>query len=132
VHLLIHVDDILASTSNERVLDELMSSVERDFELKCLGEAKTYLGIDLNRDKDGNFLISQPAYIKTIIDVARLSNAKMSKFPLDTGYHKLDGKELESNEEYRKLIGMLLCLSTNSRPEIAASVSILSQRVQNP
>jgi hypothetical protein len=114
------------------VLDELMSSVGRDFELKCLGEAKPYLGIDLYRYKDGNFLIFKPTDIETIIDVARLSNAKISKFPLDTRYHKLDGKELGSNKEYQKLIGMLLYLSTNSRPDIAASVSILSQRVQNP
>lgn len=39
---------------------------------------------------------------------------------------------MESNEEYRKIIGMLLYLSTNSRPDIAASVSILSQRVNSP
>ena len=51
---------------------------------------------------------------------------------MDTGYFKLDGVELDSNEEYRMLIGMMLYLSTNTRPDIAASVSILSQRVVNP
>lgn len=39
---------------------------------------------------------------------------------------------MQSNEEYRKLIGMLLYLTTNTRPDIAASVSILSQKVTKP
>lgn len=33
------------------------------------------------------------------------------------------------NEKYRRLIGMLLFLSTNTRPDIDASIAILSQRV---
>lgn len=132
VHLLIHVDDMLAATSNERLLDNAMEEVGKDFELKCLGIAKHYVGIDLDRDKDGHFWISQSAYIRKIIESAKLTNAKPSKLPLDTGYYKLDGEVLNSNEEYRRLIGMLLFLATNSRPDIAASVAILSQRVQQP
>jgi hypothetical protein len=63
---------------------------------------------------------------------AGLTEAKESKHPVDIGYYKLQGKNLSSNEEYRKLIGMLLYLTTNTRPDIAATVSILSQRVSNP
>lgn len=94
--------------------------------------AKHFVGIDLERDKDGNFWISQPTYIRKIIEQAKLTNAKPSKLPLDTGYYKLDGELLSTNEEYRQLIGMLLFLATNSRPDIAASVAILSQKVQQP
>jgi Reverse transcriptase (RNA-dependent DNA polymerase) len=132
VHLLIHVDDILAATDNEKFLDDLMTEVGKDFEMKCLGETKNYLGIELHRDEDGNFSISQPAYINAIIEAAKMKDAKSLKFPMDTGYYKLDGKELETNEEYRKLIGMLMYLSVNSRPDITASVAILSQRIIKP
>jgi transposase InsO family protein len=132
VYLLVHVDDILAATSKEEILNRLMSDVGKDFELKCLGDAKHYLGIDLERDKDGHFKISQPSYIAQIVESAGLKDAKPSKYPVDTGFYKLEGEELKSNEEYRKLIGMLLYLSTNSRPDIAASISILSQRVTKP
>jgi Reverse transcriptase (RNA-dependent DNA polymerase) len=132
VYLLVHVDDILAATSKEEILDKLMDNVGRDFELKGLGDAKHYLGIDLERDEDGHFKISQSAYIAKIVEAAGLKDAKPSKHPVDTGYYKLEGNELETNDEYRKLIGMLLYLSTNSRPDIAASISILSQRVTKP
>lgn len=132
VYLLIHVDDFVGSTNNEKLLDDLMESVGKDFELKCLGIAKSFLGIDLTRGEDGHYHISQEAYIAKIIESSGMTDAKPSKFPIDKGYYKIQGKVLESNAEYRKLVGMLLYLSTNTRPDIAASVTILSKRVANP
>jgi hypothetical protein len=132
VHLLIHVDDILAATNNEQTLNKLMDDVGKDFELKCIGEAKEYLGIKLERDEVGNFRISQPQFIQSIIDEAGMVEARESKYPVDIGYYSLDGDELKSNEEFRKPIGMLLYLAVNTRPDIAAAVTILSQKVIKP
>ena len=109
-----------------------MEEIGKSFEITNLGGAKHYLGIDITRDKEGRFGISQPAYIDSIIEEAGLTEAKTSKFPLDTGYAKQLGTPLERNDEYRKLIGMLLYLTTNTRPDIAASVSILSRKVEHP
>ena len=132
VHLLVHVDDILTATNNVKTLEILMKAIGEDFEIKYMGEAKEYLSIDLERDENNHFLISQSKFIQSIIDAAGMTNAKASKYPMDTGYYKLEGKDLPGNDEYRKLIGMLLYLATNSRPDIAASVTILSQRVTKP
>ena len=38
-----------------------------------------------------------------------------------------DEEPMDDNQEYRKLIGMLLYISVSTRPDIAASVSILNQ-----
>lgn len=132
VHLLVHVDDMLAVTNDVKFLDKQMSKVEEDFEIKKLGNAKEFLGIKLERDEEGNFYISQQAYIERIIEESGQSSARDSKYPMDLGYYKLEGNELSSNEEYRKMIGMLLYLAVHSRPDIAASTSILSQRVSKP
>lgn len=132
VHLLIHVDDILAATNNVETLSILMTNVGRDFEIKDLGNAKSYLGIELERDEKGHFSISQRAYINKIIEHSGMSGAKVSKFPLDVGYYKQQSEELPSNDEYRRLIGMLLYLTTNTRPDIAAAVGILSKKVMTP
>jgi hypothetical protein len=52
---------------------------------------------------------------------------------LDPGYHKLKEKNmLDSNNQYRKLIGMLLYVSANTRHDISAAAGILSQRVSKP
>lgn len=130
--ILIHVDDLLVIGNNQKVLKEKMEKIGRDFELKNLGDVSSYLGIEVTRDKEGNFLISQQQYIQKIIEASGMTDAKESRFPVDTGYYKLDGKLLPSNDEYRKLIGMLLFLTTQTRPDIAASVAILSQKVTQP
>lgn len=75
---------------------------------------------------------SQPRYIDKIIEEANLKDSKSSKFPLSPGYYKMNSETLPSNEYYRKLIGMLLYISVHSRPDISASLSILSQKVQSP
>lgn len=82
--------------------------------------------MEIERDSEGRFLISQPAYIDSIIKEAGLVDAKVSKFPLDTGYHKQEGKALPTNDEYRKMVGMLLYLTANTRPDISASIVALS------
>ncbi|XP_055584920.1 uncharacterized protein LOC129737782 [Uranotaenia lowii] len=63
-----------------------------------------------------------------------LEHTKGSKYPMDPGYHKLvkESKPLADNTEYRSLIGSLLYVSVNSRPDITASVGILSCRVSCP
>lgn len=131
-YILVHVDDMLVASRQENQIKKLMQKVGEDFELKDLGEVKNYLGIEVTKQDDGSFLIAQSKYIDQIIKGAGLEDGKVSKFPMDTGYHKLEGDELPTNDEYRKLIGMLLYLSTNTRPDISASISILSQRVIKP
>lgn len=131
-YLLVHVDDMLVATNDETFREALMKSIGKEFELKDLGQVKHYLGIEVERTNHGEFLMSQTAFIDKIVKEAGLEEAKTMKNPIDLGYFKLNGTPLESNEEYRTLIGMLLYLSTNTRPDIAASVSILSQKVSQP
>jgi transposase InsO family protein len=131
LYILIHVDDLLAVYNNSIFASDTMKRIGEKFVMKNLGGVKCYTGIDVE-NRDGKFFISQCRYIDQIVEEAKLKDAKDSKFPVDTGYYKQQGKLLNSNEVYRKLIGMLLYLSTQTRPDIAASVAILSKRVQDP
>lgn len=134
LQLLVHVDDILVSYNDDELMEGLMSNIGKSFEMKDLGQVSQFLEISVTRSNEGNFEISQPKYIEKIIKETGQRDAKEASYPLDTGYWKLGSEEkvLNSNEEFRKIIGMLLYLATNSRPDISASVSILSQRVMNP
>jgi Reverse transcriptase (RNA-dependent DNA polymerase) len=132
-YLIVHVDDILVASNNENLIGDFKYHLGKYFEMKDMGNVKHFLGIDVNRDKEGNFSISQSQYIGDIVENAGLNDGKISKFPLMTGYFRHhDENYLESNDEYRKLIGKLLYISTNTRPDIAAAVGILSQKVSNP
>ena len=132
-YVLIHVDDILMSSNNVNMINELQINMNKEFELKDLGEVKLFLGIEIEKDRFGNYMINQEKYIDEVVAKSGLDDAKFSKYPLDPGYEKIICKEkLENNKEYQKLIGMLLYISTNTRPDISASVSILSQKIKDP
>lgn len=63
-----------------------------------------------------------------------LSNAKPSAVPLNVNYDKNvnEADLLLDNKQFKRLVGCLLYVAVNSRPDIAASVSILAQRTNQP
>ncbi|XP_071637523.1 uncharacterized protein [Temnothorax longispinosus] len=105
------------------------------FEMQNLGKIKQYLGIEVTQDEDGNFELCQSRYIERIASSFGLQDTKGANTPLDVGYYKSlteSSDQLCDNSEYQKLIGCLLYVSVNSRPDITASVSILAQKVSSP
>lgn len=135
-YVLVHVDDFLFAAESECMIDKIVKQIKKRFEIKDLGPVSQFLGIQVNREDAGNFYINQATYIDKICEESGQQFAKPSKIPLDAGYEKITNKtvlkELEEKEEYQKLIGMLLYVSVNSRPDISASVSILAQHVGEP
>ncbi|XP_062698389.1 uncharacterized protein LOC134284103 [Aedes albopictus] len=64
-----------------------------------------------------------------------MEEAKPSKIPLDPGYLQTmeeTSEMLPNNTQYASLVGGLLYVSVNTRPDIAASVSILGRKVSCP
>jgi hypothetical protein len=132
-YAIVHVDDMIFASNSLNLINTKTKALNRSFELKCLGKVQNYLGIEISRDAQGIFAIHQTKYIEKVAEEFNLQDAKGSKYPLDPGYHSLDdSNNLPSNEEYRKLIGMLLYILTNSRPDISVAVAILAQRVTKP
>ena len=80
------------------------------------------------------YSISQTQYINKVIKAARLEDTKTSNIPLDRGYIKMIGDQtpMQNSERYQMLIWALLYITVNTRPDIVASVTILSQRNKEP
>lgn len=127
------VDDILIGCADINKIEEVAYHLEKKFELTKLGMVKNYLGIKIEKDKNCDYYISQETYIETITERFGLNDAKISKIPLDTRCFKLvkNKKGMNTNNKFQQLIGALLYVSTHTRPDITASVSILSQRIKN-
>lgn len=132
-YVLIYVDDIITAYEDDDMASLLEENLRKDFDISSLGHISYYLGCQIERDLNGDFFINQNVYIKRIIEQSGMKDAKPSPIPLDTGYYKIsDENKLENNFFYQKIIGQLLYLSVNSRPDISASVSILSRKVNSP
>lgn len=131
--LLVYVDDILVVATKENIVKIVEHDISSTFEIRNMGEVKYYLKIQIT-SKNGIYSINQQKYINQIVKEFGLEDAKISKIPLESGYEKLQNENqvyLPSNQKYQQLIGALLYVSLNTRPDIAASVAILARKVSN-
>ena len=131
--VIFHVDDFLIASKHDKIIQETAKLMNTKFELKEIGFLKQFLGVDYMLNEDGIYCVYQTNHINKMLAKLGLSDTKGQKYPLDPGYHKLeDDRFLPTNGEFRKIIGMLLYISCNSRPDISISVNILAQRVTKP
>lgn len=118
------------SVEQMRMIEEMFKP---HFKMQNLGPIQKYLGMKVSTDTHGNFEVCQLAYIRAIATDFGMKGAKPAKTPMEVSYGKSDScEELESNTIYRRLVGKLLYLSVNTRPDISASISILAQKVCKP
>lgn len=134
IYVLIYVDDLIAASTSNENLSDFESDLKSFYKMKDLGDIKFYLGINVERDSNGIFYLHQGSYINRKINEFGFEDCKPSKIPLEPGYMKRNEVEdpLETNNTYRKAIGSLLYISTNTRPDIAVSTSILASKVSEP
>jgi len=123
------VDDIIVASTKHNVILEVKSILKSKFRIENLGSIKEYFGLEIPKDADRIYNISQSAYIKEIIENVSFSDAKISKVPISDNYEKnIDEIDILSDTtKYRKLIGQLLYVSVILQPDISASISILAQ-----
>lgn len=133
-YVLVYVDDLIVASDDDGIHQGLVAALEKNFEISQLGDIHYYLGIEVERDEQGDFHINQAKYINHVVASNGLSDAKVSKMPLDPGYLKqeTEGEPLPDNAEYQKAVGQLLYLAVNSMPDISATISILSRKTAAP
>lgn len=132
-YVLIYVDDIIVASKSSAQIKCVQNVLDKKFKLENLGPIKQYLNIEVTRDKDGNYELCQSNYIHRIASMFGLHDAKPVNTPVEVNYGKIGSTDqLIDNKKYQKLIGCLLYVSVNSRPDISASISILAQKVSNP
>lgn len=135
-YILVYVDDIVLVAKTTTTIHALKQIIANEFDIKDLGEIKQYLGIEVTRDEKGIFHLNQAKYINKVVNEFGLDTAKISNVPMQPNYGKSakedDRGVLLSNTQYQKLLGCLLYISINTRPDISASVSILAQKVSMP
>ena len=129
VLLVLYVDDLLIAHNGEEG-HRIKQLLQKKYKMCDLGAAKRFLGIEIEKTKDGGFTICQRGYINTIIRRFRLMDAKPAKSPLDpqTDLANTVCEDKPANrKEYLSMVGSLMYAALGSRPDIAYSVTALSR-----
>nr|XP_034923445.1 uncharacterized mitochondrial protein AtMg00810-like [Populus alba] len=128
----IYVDDIVYTSSSERLLSEFKKEMMQRYEMSDLGLLHHFLGMGILQTNRGVF-IHQGKYAKSLLSKFRLDDCKPVSIPLATGekLKKVDGSELADEGPYRKIVGSLLYL-TATRPDLMYAASLLSRFMTGP
>jgi hypothetical protein len=122
--IIIYVDDCLLFAPSDDILDSLITSLQKDFNLTTEGDVGAFLGIDITRNTNGFLELTQTGLIQKIISFCGLeTESNEHKTPASTILHPdPSGPPRTHNWNYRTAIGMLTYLSTSTRPDIAFAI----------
>jgi hypothetical protein len=135
----LYVDDILVAGSNLTEVERIKKQFTERYEMKDLGELNYYLGMKITRSKE--FIkLDQSGYIREILEkysyLLRGQETKTYNTPMERELklrrtEKLNmtakQKAYVNNFPYQNIVGALLYLSLNTRPDIAYSVGVLAR-----
>ncbi|GJT43616.1 ribonuclease H-like domain-containing protein [Tanacetum coccineum] len=130
-YLLIYVDDIILTASSTVLLQQLIDSLHKEFDMTNLGALNYFLGIFAVRHPTGLFL-SQKKYARQFLECAHMVNCNLSRTPVDTD-SKLgpDGVTVQDPTLYRSLAGGLQYL-TFTRPDLSYAVQQICLYMHDP
>lgn len=130
--LLVYVDDIIITGNDEKEKGDLKQKLVREFEIKELGKLKYFLGIEVAYSNQGIF-ISQQKYVTELLAETGKLGCKPVATPMDPNTKLGEAQEEPAVDKqmYQRLVGKLIYLS-HTGPDIAYSVSVISQFMHNP
>jgi hypothetical protein len=133
VWIAIVVDDTLLTSSNKAATLEVEAKILERFPGKS-GQAEWYCGMKLDWQVDGSVRITQTAHVEQLLIKHNLQGIPVRDQPLtrDTVLVKA-GEPLDSvNFPYASIVGALLYIACNTRPDISSTVNKLTKYMSCP
>ena len=130
-----YVDDCCCAFKDKKLSEEFVSDLrKRGFELTVEGSLEEFLGIKLVRDESGTFNLTQQGLIDKVIQTTGLEDCNPNSVPAAPRTLGIDpeGEPMNETWSYPSVVGMLLYLSTNSRPDIQFAVSQVARFNHSP
>ena len=124
----IYVDDTIVAGPDPKAIEDIISSLgipkeeqRHLFELRDEGEVGDFLGIRIEKTGSSTFTLTQSGLINKVIKTAGMEICNSAKTPyLIKALGKDEtGEIFNESWEYATIVGMLIFISTNSRPYIA-------------
>ena len=134
--IVLYVDDLGIAYSNKKDLNQLFKKLtERGLEFTREGTFADFLGIKFERDSTNNTVtLTQKGLIQKIIAATGMEDCNPNWVPTSLAALGIDpdGPPMDESWSYSSIVGMLLYLSTNTRPDIAFAVSQVARFNHSP
>ena len=130
--VVVYVDDTIIAGPDPDAIEALIKdlgvpdSEEREtFALRDEGEVGDFLGIRIEKGSNASFKLSQTGLINKVLKASGMEDSNSSPTPASPTPLFIDkyGDSFEESWEYPEIVGMLMFLATNSRPDIAYAVN---------
>lgn len=136
-YIVTYVDDCLIIGPQKAYINRLKRLLNKGYPLDDRGPASLFLGVQITRNRSQRKLfLDQGHYITEVLSVFQAANIKPRLIPLQPGLIRdtdtKDVLEPIKHKRYQQLIGALIWLSTQTRPDIAFAVNWLSRALQAP
>ncbi|CAB1109720.1 unnamed protein product [Ectocarpus sp. CCAP 1310/34] len=132
VTLVVHVDDIFSIGEEERC-DQFGRDLRTMVPVKNLGDLRWYPGCFYERDWDaGTLKISQQTYAEELGMEFGVEYGKEIPLPVGLKLSEFDQDEEVVSWPFRELIGSLMWLATQTRPDIANAVRAVARYWASP
>ena len=130
-------DDFLVIATNDNLISQLYNTLSTKYSIKNLGNPTLYLGWKIAQEKDGAVHISQPSYIDTALEHARMTeaNGKDTRHASGVKYHPaaFDDKTVPHlTGTFQKIVGELRYITDCTLPDINFYVNKISAAMHNP
>jgi Reverse transcriptase (RNA-dependent DNA polymerase) len=135
---ILYTDDSILTGPDEQELDNIVQRMnEIGLKITCDGGIEDFLGINIDRKKDGSFVLTQKRLIDSILKDLGLDRTNVLPKLTPTASSKVLSKHPESDAfdghfHYRSVIGKLNYLEKSTRPDIAYAVHQCARFTTDP
>lgn len=141
MRVVVYVDDTIMAGPDADKIEELIKDLgvadneeHETFMLRDKGSVGDFLGIRIEKQANDTFTLSQTGLIEKVIKASGMADCNSPMTPSSTdplGSDKL-GEVYSESWAYAEIVGMLIFLATNSRPDITYAVNQCTQFTHNP
>jgi len=145
VYILLFVDDMLVIGKRSEV-DHVKATIKKKWKCKDLGEAKLFIGFQIQRDRTAKSLrIHQTLYITKLLERLGMKDCNAVQLPIPAGTVLLQPSDLPEDETseyqlldkleanlYCQIVGSLLYLGNCTRLDLSYAVGQLARHMSKP
>ena len=134
--MVLYVDDAGLAAPNTSIIDDFVAELKAlGFDLDIEGNFNSYLGIGIEELENGERNMTQKGLIKKVIKTTKMEKCNPNWTPATQCAlgSDPDGEPYDQVQfNYASVVGMLLYLSNNTRPDITFAVSQVARFTANP